>query len=118
MAVSGMFSACTAALMFCLRPTFKSRPETTFLAGLLGAVVFFFLLVFVGNLVGQFGTPRLGWFSIALCELVALTASVVIHPVCATTCLLFSVPVVIYIKWAATKVVKMAQEIGASKKTD
>jgi hypothetical protein len=97
-------SAVTAIGMLLLRPAFKWRPETTFLGGFVGAILFFFLLILLGNTHEKRGGTGLGWFSIGLCELGALIVSILIHPVCVTTCLLFSIPVVIYVKWAATKI--------------
>jgi hypothetical protein len=37
--------------------------------------------------------------------------SAIIHPVCVTTCLLFSIPVIIYVKWAATKIGRDVREV-------
>jgi hypothetical protein len=97
-------SAVTAVAMIAGRPVFRWRPETTFLGGLAGAILFFFLLILVGNIREKRGATELGWVFIGLCEFGALVVSVFVHPVCVTTCLLFSIPVVIYVKWAATQI--------------
>ena len=105
--ISTVCAVVTAVLMILLRPVFRWSAETTFLGGFFGAILFFFLLITAGNLKDQKTEGRLGWFSIAVCEFIALAVSFVIHPVCITTCVLFSVPVVIYIKWAATKMIEL-----------
>ena len=69
-----------------------------------GAVLFFFLVILAGNMNDKHGSNELGWFYLALCEIVSIFVSLFIHPVCITTCFLFSIPVVIYIKWASTKI--------------
>jgi hypothetical protein len=97
-------SLVTGAAMFLLRPVFRWRAETTFLGGFAGAILFFFLLIAVGNVRERRGATETGWIFIGLCEALALIVSVFVHPVCVTTCLLFSIPVVIYVKWAATQI--------------
>ena len=105
--IASVCAIVTAVLMIALRPLFRWSAETTFLGGFFGAILFFFLLIIAGNMKDQKTEGRLGWFSIAACEVIALVVSFVIHPVCITTCVLFSVPVVIYIKWAATKMIEV-----------
>ena len=97
-------AAVTSVLMILLRPIFRMSPETTFLGGFFGAVLFFFLVILAGNMNDKHGSNELGWFYLALCEIVSIFVSLFIHPVCITTCFLFSIPVVIYIKWASTKI--------------
>jgi hypothetical protein len=97
-------SGVTGVAMVLLRPVFRWRPETTFLGGFVGAILFFFLLIALGNFQETRGHMELGWLAIAVCEFGALILSVAVHPVCVTTCLLFSIPVVIYVKWAATQI--------------
>lgn len=94
----------TGILMIVLRPVFRLSPETTFLGGFFGSAFFFFLLILFGNMNDRSGSNELGWFSIAICELFSIFLSFFIHPVCITTCFLFSIPVVIYLKWASTKI--------------
>jgi hypothetical protein len=118
MAISLFLSLSTVAMMFLLRPTFRHRPETTFLGGFVGAILLFFLLIFVGNAAALFGKKSLGWILIGFCEILALFASILIHPVCAITCFVFSIPALIYVKWAATKIALQARIVGESKKTD
>ena len=97
-------SVVTGALMILLKPVFTMKAETTFLGGLFGAVLFFFLLIFYGSKSSDGGrSGQLGWFHVIFMETVALTASYVIHPVCITTCILFSLPVIVYIKWAESE---------------
>jgi hypothetical protein len=100
---SGVCALGTAFVMILLSPAFRWRPETTFLGGFVGAILFFFFLIFVGNFREKKKGTGIGWIFIGLCEAVAITVSLVIHPVCVTTCLLFSIPVIIYVKRAAAK---------------
>lgn len=99
--LAGICAAVCAALMVLLRPLFRMKAETTFLGGMFGAVLFFFLLIYYGNK-REVKRPgyQLGWIQIGLIELAALIVSFIIHPVCITTCLLFSIPVIVYLKWA------------------
>lgn len=103
--LAGLCAVITAALMVILRPLFRKKAETTFLGGMFGAVLFFFLLIYYGNK-KEMKRPgyQLGWIQIGCIELVSLIVSLVIHPVCITTCLLFSIPVVVYLKWAAYEI--------------
>ena len=105
---STIASVVTATLMILLRPFFRLSPETTFLGGFFGAILFFFLLILYGNKREEKNPGnKMTWWSIAFCEFGALFVSLIIHPVCITTCLLFSIPVVIYIKWAETQIKNM-----------
>ncbi|KAH0793330.1 protein KRTCAP2 [Histomonas meleagridis] len=105
--LSGICAAVLAVLMIALRKVFRMKAEATFLGGFFGAILFFFLIIFVGNTRAARGDNKLGWIELALCEIVALIVSFIVHPVCITTCILFSIPVVVYIKWAATKMSKI-----------
>lgn len=97
-------SIVTGVLMVLLKPVFTMKAETTFLGGLFGAILFFFLLIFYGNkLAEKGGNGQLGWTHVIFMETIALTASYIIHPVCTTTCILFSLPVIVYIKWAESE---------------
>ena len=92
--------ACIIA-MFILRPVLRLKAEATFLGGMVGAVLFFFILIWYGNKrEARNPSSQLGWVQIGFCELAALVASLIVHPVCITTCFLFSIPVIVYIKWA------------------
>ena len=106
--LSGICAAVLAVLMIALRKVFRMKAEATFLGGFFGAILFFFLIIFVGNTRASRGDNKLGWIGLALCELIALIVSFVVHPVCITTCVLFSIPVVVYVKWAATKMSKVS----------
>ena len=99
--LSLMCAIVVAILMAVLRPLFSKRAEATFLGGILGAILYFFLLICYGNyrMIKNRSSP-LNWLHIAAIELVALVYSYLIHPVCTTTCLLFSIPVIVYLKWA------------------
>jgi uncharacterized membrane protein len=102
---SGLLAFGTAASLHHLRPNLRARPEKMPLGGFVAAILFFFLLIFVGNVFQLMNrSVRLGWITIGLCEAAALVASFSIHPVCATMCVIFSIPVIIYVKWAATKI--------------
>jgi hypothetical protein len=92
-----------------VRGAAAERPEALLLAGLAGAVCFFCLLLFVGNCYAAAGLAPMRWASIGLCEAGALLLAARIHRAAATLCLVFSVPVVVYVKWAATKVARRAE---------
>ena len=102
---STIASIVVAVLMILLRPIFRISPETTFLGGFFGAILFFFLLIMYGNK-REDKNPgsKLGWVQIGFCEAGAMIVSLFIHPVCITTCVLFSIPVIIYIKGAETQI--------------
>ena len=102
MRLSGICAAVVAVVMFLLkRILFEKKEEATFLGGILGAILFLFLLIMVGNYKQRKNqNAHLNWLHVGLLELVALIYSYFIHPVCTTTCLLFSIPVVVYLKWA------------------
>ena len=98
--------------MIGLRKVFRLKAEATFFGGFFGAILFFFLIIFYSNSRAKRNNNTIGWFELALCELVAL----IVYPVCITTCLLFSVPVVVYIKWASTKLAKESESIPKKNK--
>ena len=102
MNLSAICAAIVAVVMFLMkRIIFEKKEEATFLGGVLGALFYFFLLIAVGNYKQQKNQNfQLNWFHVISLEIIALIYSYVIHPVCTTTCLLFSIPVVVYLKWA------------------
>ncbi|KAH0793617.1 protein KRTCAP2 [Histomonas meleagridis] len=104
--LSGICAAVLSVLMVALRKVFRMKAEATFLGGFFGAILFFFLIIFIGNTKANRGNNKIGWIELALCEIIALIVSFIVHPVCITTCILFSIPVVVYVKWAATKLSK------------
>jgi uncharacterized membrane protein len=120
---SGLLASGTAASLVLLRPKLRARPEMMFVGGFIAAILFFFLLIFVGNIFRIRNlAARLGWITIGFCEVAAGSLSVFVHPVCATTCVLFSIPVIIYVKWGATKVHMAAAQdaaaVSVSKETE
>ena len=114
--LSGICSLILIILMIGLRKVFRLKAEATFFGGFFGAILFFFLIIFYSNSRAKRNNNTIGWFELALCELVALIVSLIVHPVCITTCLLFSVPVVVYVKWASTKLAKESESIPKKNK--
>jgi uncharacterized membrane protein len=117
---SGLLAFGIAASLHHLGPKLRARPEMMPLGGFVAAILFFFFLIFVGNVFQlRNRSVRLGWITIGLCEATALVASFFIHPVCATMCVIFSIPVIIYVKWASTKIHSTAApDVSLCKKTE
>lgn len=101
---SAICAGVMVALMLAMRKLSVYKPELLFIGGLFGSVFYFFVLVFWTSFMElrRRGT-QFGWITIAGTLLFAVIVSFLIHPVCATVCLVFSIPVVIYIKWAYAK---------------
>ncbi|KAK4522251.1 hypothetical protein GAYE_HPEPCTG121G0131 [Galdieria yellowstonensis] len=70
---------------------FRSTPWRTILGGALCCLFYSFCLVGVGNLEECLGFQRIaGYAEVVICLVPSLGLAATIHPVCATTCLLFS----------------------------
>lgn len=113
--LSGLCSLALIVLMIGLRKVFRLKAEATFFGGFFGAILFFFLIIFFSNARAKRHNNAIGWFGLAFCEAIALLVSFIVHPVCITTCLLFSVPVVVYLKWAATKLASANTQVKGKK---
>ncbi|EAX99203.1 hypothetical protein TVAG_092590 [Trichomonas vaginalis G3] len=97
-----------AVVLFVLcRFVLPHKAEIYFFAGLLCAVIFFFLVIAVGNYIEERDPSKhAGWGTILVCEAIAAIFSYTIHPICITTCILFSFPAIVYIKYARFELTK------------
>jgi len=90
--VSTVLSVLTFSTMQILKPAIASTPVMTVVGGVIGALLFLFLLTAVGNLEKcAFGSGFASkWVEVSACLAVAVVASGSVHRVSATCCLLFS----------------------------
>ena len=90
--VSTVLSVLTFSTMQILKPAIASTPVMTVVGGLIGALLFLFLLTAVGNLEKcVFGSGFASkWVEVSACLAIAVAASGSVHRVSATCCVLFS----------------------------
>ncbi|EME32538.1 hypothetical protein Gasu2_23760 [Galdieria sulphuraria] len=93
---SCFFSFLTSILLFSIAQLgwefFRSTPTRTVLGGALCALFYSFCLIGVCNLEDCLDLQRIaGYGEVCVCLLTSLLLAATIHPVCITTCLLFSV---------------------------
>ncbi|XP_023345939.1 keratinocyte-associated protein 2 [Eurytemora carolleeae] len=95
--VSSLLSLLTFSGMQVYKTMFASTQLMTVLGGFTGSLLFVFLLTGIGNLEkSMFGSSFQTQLSeVVFCLLVAMMASATIHRVCATTCFLFSILMVL-----------------------
>ncbi len=90
--VSTVLSVLTFSTMQLLKPVLVSTPAMTVVGGLLGSILFLFLLTAVGNLEKcVFGAGFASkWSEVCVCVVAATAAATSVHRVSATSCILFS----------------------------
>lgn len=106
---SCFFSFLVSVLLFCIVQVswefFRSTPTRTVLGGLLCALFYSFCLVGVCNLEDCLGLQRVaGYGEVSMCLLPSLFVAAEIHPVCTTTCFLFSILCTLCFQQVATRV--------------
>jgi len=77
-------------------PILASTPQLTIVGGFISSLLFFFLVICLGNL-----QREAGWVEVLVSLLVAEVAAATVHRVCVTTCFLFSIALGLYLNYMA-----------------
>ena len=98
-AVSGILSVVVFAAMQVLQDMFKSSELGTIGGGLVGSILFLFILTFINNLENILLDKGFAssLFEVAVAVGLAVFSCSLIHRVCATTCMIFSMIVLFYL---------------------
>merc|ERR1712226_38948 len=105
-AVSGILSVVVFAAMQVLQDTFKSSELGTIAGGLAGSVLFLFLITFINNfenLVLDKGFASSLFPEVVIALGLAAFSSSLIHRVCATTSIIFSLVILYYLNGLSAK---------------
>nr|ABI52759.1 keratinocytes associated protein 2 [Argas monolakensis] len=118
-AASGALSLCLFFLLFATMQIYRvqltaSQPMTV-VGGFLGSLLFILLLTLVGNvqrvLCGQ-GVQTKLFPEVVICLVLAMTSAGMVHRVCTTTCLIFSIVALYYLSKISVKPTALTSDAG------
>jgi len=89
--VSGLLFVLTLSGIRLAASTLASSEKLTIVGGFVCSILFFFALMTVGNL-----ERETKWLEVIFCLVVSLIVAATVHPVCTTTCFLFSAGILYY----------------------
>jgi len=89
--VSGLLFTLTLSGIRLSATVLASTEKLTILGGFVCSLLFFFALTAVGSL-----ERETKWAEVIVCLLVSLVVAATVHPVCITTCFLFSAGILFY----------------------
>jgi len=95
-AISGFLWVVTLCVLQIYAPKLASTPPLTIAGGFVSSLLFFFGLIFVGNL-----EQETGWIEVVLALIAAEMAAASVHRVCVTTCFLFSAAMLAYVNYVS-----------------
>lgn len=100
--VHGSCTILFALLILICANLFRYSLIAIYLAGFLGSLVFFFLVVFIGRIYEMQGKKKKpGLIPISISLIFAFLLCFLIDPFCLLACFLFSIPMLIYLYAAA-----------------
>ena len=91
-----------SSLIYILRKQIQSTPISVVLGGFIGSLVFFFLVIIVGQIFELTGSKRKpGWIPITLSMILSNVGCFLVHKFCFLSCFCFCVPMGIYLIYSS-----------------
>eukprot|EP01116_Phalansterium_solitarium_P025028 TRINITY_DN9382_c0_g1_i1.p1 TRINITY_DN9382_c0_g1~~TRINITY_DN9382_c0_g1_i1.p1 ORF type:complete len:126 (-),score=28.05 TRINITY_DN9382_c0_g1_i1:162-539(-) len=108
-AISAFLWLVTLSALQIWAPKLASTPQLTILGGFVSSLLFFFGVIFIGNL-----QQETKWVEVVLSLVVAEIAAASVHRVCATTCFIFSLILLGYMNFVSNAQQRKAQATKAA----